>query len=867
MKKAPSIEEILKHVEKPGRYLGGEWNEIKKDPRKVEAKVALIFPDVYEIGMSYLGQKILYTVLNNHPSILAERVYTPWVDFEQKLRLHKWPLFSLENRIPLYEFDFLGFSLLYELNYSNILTILDLGQIPFHSSERALKLPLVVGGGPAVFNPEPLAPIFDLFLAGDGEEAFIEIIERFIPLKEEVSDKEVLLKELSKIKGVYVPSFYETFQPPESDLLAVTPIDGAPSKIEKRLFSGFSKSNFPEKIVVPNIQAVFDRVAVEVARGCPQKCRFCQALNIYFPYRVKSPSVVIQNILNSLHSTGYEDASLASLSISDYPYLDKVVDSLMKEFVEQKISLSLSSLRPKGLTSEVAKNIIKVRKTGFTLVPEAGTQRLRQVINKDLREDEIFEASCNAFSQGWKLLKLYFMVGIPTERDEDLEGIVWMVKEIIKSGTKILKSPPRINLSVSSFIPKPHTPFQWLKMEEEKILQEKHRFLKSSFKKYPFIRFKDHPSKSSILEGVFSRGDRKLTKSLLRAWENGARFDSWKDQFKFLFWEEAFESEEIDHNLYLAPLSKDALLPWDHIDCGLKKSHLLQELAKAFKGESTPSCLDNKCGLCQGCVFWPQLEKEFKEEIRLKTKKLPSVGKKTENVFRYRAYYSKLNQACFLSHLNVANIIQQALRRANISVIYSKGYHPKMLLSYLPALPLGMGGRSEVIEFKSEYLCTTKKFVRQVNNFLPEGIKFLALKKVENSEPSLNESIEKMVYSLDLKNREIIEAIEEHRKQKNLSSLNNYDLVRQLIGQYLEKNKDESIADFSLDEREGKLYFCLDFSQQRGVRPQEIVEDIFGITNPVLLLTREKVLLKLTRQLDSSIRISKNWTKKNTRSE
>jgi radical SAM family uncharacterized protein/radical SAM-linked protein len=847
MKKAPRIEEILKQVQKPGRYLGGEWNEIKKDPAKVKAKVALVFPDLYEIGMSYLGQKILYTLLNNHPSVLAERVYAPWVDMEQKLRLHKCPLFSLENKIPLYEFDLLGFSLLYELNYSNILTILDLGQIPLFSSERDLKFPLIIGGGPAVFNPEPLAPIFDLFLVGDGEEAFIEIIERFITLKQDLNKKEVLLEDFSKIKGVYIPSLYKTYQPLESDLLAVKPIDGAPSRIEKRIFSGFNKSPFPEKIVVPNIQAIFDRVAVEVARGCPQKCRFCQASSIYFPYRVKSPSLVIENMRNSLHSTGYKDASLASLSISDYPYLDKVVDSLMKEFVKQKISLSLSSLRPKGLTSEMAKNIIKVRKTGFTLVPEAGTQRLRQVINKDLKEDEIFEASSNAFSQGWKLLKLYFMVGIPTERDEDLEGIVWMVKEIIRSGTKILKSPPRINLSVSSFIPKPHTPFQWLRMEEEKILQEKHRFLKSSLKKYPFVRFKDHSSKSSILEGVFSRGDRRLTQSLLRAWENGARFDSWRDKFNFRLWEEAFESEEINYHLYLAPLPKDVLLPWDHIDCGLKKSHFLQELAKALKEESTPSCLDNKCSLCQGCVFWPQLAKKFREEIRLKTKKLPSVGRKTENVFRYRAYHSKLNQACFLSHLDVANIIQQALRRANISVVYSKGFHPKMLLSYIPALPLGMGGRSEVLEFKSEYLYTPKEFLRQVNNYLPSGIKFFALKKLGNSEPSLNESIEKMVYSLDLKNREIIEAIENHRKQKNLSSLNNYDLVRQLIGQYLEKNKDESIASFSLDEREEKLYLSLNFSQQRGVKPQKIVEDIFGIDNPVFLLTREKVLFKLTR--------------------
>jgi len=483
------LEEILKHVEKPGRYLGGEWNEIRKNPHSVKSKVALIFPDLYEIGMSYLGQKILYSLLNSYPSILAERVYAPWVDLEQKLRSQNRPLFSLENKIPLYKFDILGFSLLYELNYSNILTILDLGQIPLLSSERDLRFPLVIAGGPAVFNPEPVADIFDLFLAGDGEEAFIEIIEKFMLLKGELGEKEAILKELSKIKGVYVPSLYETFRPFKSYLFAVKPNKEAPSKIEKRVFFDFNQTPFPENIVVPNIQTVFDRVGIEVARGCPQKCRFCQASNLYSPYRVKSPSLVIQNILNSLKSTGYEDASLASLSISDYPYLDKVVESLMEDLVERRVSLSLSSLRPKGLSSEVAKNIVKVRKTGFTLVPEAGTERLRRVINKNLRDDEIFEASMNAFSQGWRLLKLYFMVGLPTEGREDLDGIIRMVKEIIKIGQRILKFPPRINLSISSFIPKPHTPFQWLKMEEDRILQEKHLFLKSSLKKYPFIKF------------------------------------------------------------------------------------------------------------------------------------------------------------------------------------------------------------------------------------------------------------------------------------------------------------------------------------------------------------------------------------------
>ncbi|MFB0564077.1 MAG: TIGR03960 family B12-binding radical SAM protein [Candidatus Aminicenantaceae bacterium] len=848
-----NVKEILKQVEKPGRYLGGEWNHIRKNPSRVSAKVALVFPDLYEIGMSYSGQKILYSLLNSHSHILAERVYAPWVDFEQKLHSQNTPLFSLENNIPLQEFDILGFSLLYELNYSNILTILDLGQIPLLSTERNIKFPLIIGGGPAVFNPEPIAEIFDLFLIGDGEEAFIEIVEKFMRLKRECEEKEPILKELIKIKGVYVPSLYRAFKPPKSYLLAVKPVEEAPTKIEKRLFYDFHRAPFPEDVIVPNVQTVFDRVAVEVARGCPQKCRFCQASSIYFPYRVKSPSLVIENTINSLYSTGYEDASLASLSISDYPYLDEVVEYLMDELVERKVSLSLSSLRPKGLSSAVASNIIKVRKTGFTLVPEAGTERLRCVINKRLKDDEIYEASFNAFSQGWRLLKLYFMVGLPTERDEDLKGICRMVEEIIRVGSGVLKSPPRINLSITSFIPKPHTPFQWLNMEEERILIEKHRNIKSNLKKYPFVKFKDNPIKSSVLEAIFSRGDRRLSKPLFRAWRSGARFDSWKDKINFQVWKEAFESEKIDYQLYLAPFSKESLLPWDHIDTGIKKSHLLQELEKALKEESTLSCLENLCGQCQGCLLLPLVEKEFKEAIRIEPKKQHPFGKKTDSVLRYQVFYSKLGRARFLSHLDLANVIQRTLRRGNISVAYSKGFHPKMIISYLPALPLGMEGKAEVFEFKSEYHYDEKEFIHHLNKFFPSGIKFINLRRVKNSEPSFNESINGMVYSCDVNNEEIFRAVEQHRKEEKMRPMDLYEVVKVLVERFLAVNKNESIADIFLDEKKGRLYIYINYPFQNGVRPQKVVEDMFDIKNSVFLMAREEILLKLTSTGDSSI--------------
>ncbi len=838
-----NLEEILKDVEKPGRYLGGEWNQIKKDPSSVQTKVALVFPDLYEVGMSYLGQKILYSLLNDNPKILAERVFTPWIDFEQKLRSEKIPLYSLENKIPLAEFDILGFSLLYELNYSNILTILDLARIPVFSSDRSLNHPLVMAGGPAVFNPEPVADVFDLFLIGDGEEAFLEILEKFGLLRKDSKDKSDLLKEMAKTSGVYVPSLYNAYLPDGSHLLAVKPEQDAPLNILKRVLYPFHEAHFPEKIVVPDIKVIFDRVSVEVARGCSQRCRFCQASSVYFPPRVKSPSYVLDTILNSLKLTGYDDTSLASLSISDYPYLGPIVDALMEKLAEKKISLSLPSLRPKGLSSNIVESIIKVRKTGFTLVPEAGTDRLRRVINKKMEDDDIWEASQNAFSQGWRLLKMYFMIGLPTEKDEDLEGIVSLIQEVVRIGQKILKSAPQINLSVSSFIPKPHTPFQWIKMEDESNLREKYRFLKSKLKRYPSVKLKGHPLKNAILEAVFSRGDRKLNRVLHQSWRGGARFDSWNDLFHFQAWEKGFEQEHLDYHLYLSSINTDTPLPWDHIDTGVKKSFMLEELNKALKEEYTPSCLDDSCGTCQGCVFPHLLERTFTEEVKIEPSQEIPLGKELEEVVRYRVFYSKRQSTRFISHIDLSNIIQRAFRRAGIRVVHTKGFHPKMSISYLPALPLGMEGRAECFEFKSRFLFKEDEFISLMNSCLPSGIRILGLERREGIKSTLNKEIETLVYSVDLKSREMMSAMRD-QTERILSDSDYYSRIEKLVKESLTKTHDESILEMAIDRKEGKLFLHLKHSLQKSIRPQEIVENIFGLKNPTFIMAREKIVFK-----------------------
>lgn len=820
------LEYLWRQVQKPGRYTGGEWNEIKKDPDRVKVRVALAFPEVYEIGLSYLGQRILYQILNERPEVLAERVYAPWPDFEASLRAADLPLYSLENKIPLFQFDILGFSLLYELNHTNLLNILDLGRIPLLARQRNLNHPLVIAGGPVALNPEPLADFIDIFAMGDGEDLVLEIIDRYLKLKESVKTREELIRGFSDLPGLYLPSFYEARPQPGSFLLIPRPQPGFPEVINKRLVYPLGKALAPDRFIVPNVQSIFDRLQVEVARGCPQNCRFCQAASIYFPYRLRTAGQTIETARQGLLTTGYEELSFNALSVGDYPFLEKTIDTMLPWLENEKIAVSLPSLRPGRLSRKVVENIVRVRKTGFTLVPEAGSERLRRVINKKILDEELMTAARYAFENGWRLLKLYFMIGLPTETAEDVRAIINLVGRLVELGQKILGSQPAINLSVSSFIPKPHTPFQWLAMDEEKLLQQKQEYIKSNIGRWKKVELKEHRIKTSILEAVFSRGDRRLGSVLLEAYRLGARFDGWLDQFNFDLWEKAFAITGLNYKKYLQAIDPEARLPWDIVNPGLKKSYFLKELQAAREARYTDSCPDKVCGQCQSCD-WPEYRVDSLAEVVGPGVEWPvKKGEILTEPVRYRAVYKKDGPFRFISHNDLLNQLERAIRRAGWRMAFSRGFHPKMLLSFGPALPLGMTARAEVMEFKALQYISEEEFLVTINALLPEGLEFRSLSQCGPDCRPLFQDIKVLVYTLDLTDPDVagIDGLSEKLTEDSLS---------QLSEQYQRK------VNIKLAPSEKILWFFLDFEPQKPIRIQEVVERLLGLKNSVYALTRE----------------------------
>ena len=718
------------HFQKPSRYINSELNSIHK---KAPVTVALAFPDVYEIGMSHLGMKVLYHIINKLSFASAERVFAPWTDLEEALKTQAMLLSSLESKKPLREFDIIGFSLQYELSYTTVLNMLQLGGVPIKSAERlnTKGSPLVIAGGPCTVNPLPMAAFIDAFLIGDGEEAVPEILQAYHHWKIGGREsKDPLLLALSKIEGVYVPAL------------------GKEQSVRRRYIASLEDAPFPDSPVLPFMNIVHDRINIEISRGCTMGCRFCQAGMTYRPVRERSPEKILELAERSLRNTGYDALSFTSLSSGDYSCLNYLMKEFNRKFYDRRISLSLPSLRVASVNREMLEEIKVVRKSGFTIAPEAGTDRLRAVINKDVTEEMYIKALETLFSAGWHNLKLYFMSGLPTETDEDIEAIPEMVTLATKISRKQTGRPANISVGISSFIPKPHTPFQWFGQNDMELMKEKNRYLRKSLTRRG-IQYKGHPEEMSLLEAAFARGDEHLSALIETAWSLGCRLDAWTDLFSFDKWKQAMDMTGIDAAGYaVQEYPTDAQLPWENIHTGVTKAYLLKEYEAALSGNFTSDCRKE----CHACGLKCTAAESVKEARAIAPVQSSLTRNKPETdrpSIKIRLQFSKTGSARYLSHLELTSALIRAMRRASFPFKYSKGFSSVPIMSFGPALRVGIAGLREYVETELLLPFNAESGIELLNSALPDGMHVNRICFISGKEKSLDSFINRYVYDIN----------------------------------------------------------------------------------------------------------------------
>ena len=850
------LDPLLPLVEKPGRYVGIERNVTRKDLRTVSVTLALAFPDTYEIGMSHTGLKILYEIVNRRPDFACERVYAPWVDLEARMRERGIPLFSTESFAPVADFDVLGFSLQAELNYSNIVNMLDLAGLPVWQRDRRENDPIVLGGGPCTANPEPIADFFDAFLIGDAEEALPLFLDAYAKARREGFPRAELLAKLAAIEGIYVPSFYDVTYQEDGRIAAITRNDPrAPERAKRTWVPVLKPEYYPEKPMVPSVEIVQDRLGLEVMRGCTQGCRFCQAGYWYRPVRELDPGDVADMTKKFIAESGWSEVGLLSLSTADYSQIEPLVKCLAPQLSDRRVSISLPSLRAEAFSVGLADAVSEVRKSGFTFAPETGSDRLRRVINKTFTNADMIAAADVAFARGWDLIKVYTMIGLPTETQSDLDELVTLVKDILAQGKK--HGRKQVNVSVGSFVPKSWTPFQWAPFDGVATLERKLAYLKEKFRSVRGARMKWHEPREAEIECALSRGDRRMARVLHAAWKSGVKFDGWTEHFRYDLWMKAFETEGIPRESYLRTYDIDEVLPWDILDASITKRFLQIELIKAKKEWRTEDC---KWGHCYACGVPgngedtvlakgmagvsipprpgdPASYRDVAKGAAYRQKAMPDLpaavrtrGRYPVQVFRHRVTFEKKGDARLLSHRNTMDAFERAIRAAGLPARYSEGFNPHMKLSMGPALPLGLESRHEVFDVEGIAPFGSDP-ARAINQKLPPGIAVLDVRELLPGESALSKAVKSARYAVRLDSSEQIARAGE-------AIANGWsDSVPALRSLSLEA-----------DERGTRLSFEINLDQTAGETstPKKVLETLLSIppeAQASLSVTREATVL------------------------